>query len=161
VKIACIAQLVNVIAPIMTSDTGCWRQTTYYPYLLTGKYGQGVVLQTQVSCPTYPNVKYGQVPYVDCVTVYNEDADELVIFAVNKSLTEDVELNMDLRQFAGMQVIEHIMLHDEDLYAVNTEAQPDRVKPVADAHRDRTTKLNDGHHRDEKGRQVFPKHSIT
>ena len=131
VKIACIAQLVNVIAPIMTSDTGCWRQTTFYPYLLTGKYGQGVVLQTQVSCPTYPNKKYGEVPYVDCVTIFNEKANELVIFAVNKSLTEDVELNMDLRQFAGMQVIEHIMLHDEDLYAVNTEAQPDRVKPVA------------------------------
>ena len=136
VKIACIAQLVNVIAPIMTSDTGCWRQTTYYPYLLTGKHGQGVVLQTQVACPTYPNAKYGEVPYVDCVSIYNDEADELVVFAVNKSMTEDVQMNMDLRQFAGNDVIEHVMLHDEDLYAVNTEAQPDRVKPVsADASR--------------------------
>ena len=75
VKIACLAQLVNVIAPIMTSDTGCWRQTTYYPYWLTGKYGQGIVLQTQVDSPAYTNKKYGEVPCVDCVTVWNEESD--------------------------------------------------------------------------------------
>ena len=131
VKIACLAQLVNVIAPIMTSDTGAWRQTTYYPYLLTGKYGRGIVLQTQVASPTYQNKKYGNVPYVDCVTVYNDEADELVIFAVNKDLQEDTELTMDLRQFCGYRIREHVILHDEDLYAVNTEEAPDRIRPVS------------------------------
>ena len=129
VKIACLAQLVNVIAPIMTSDTGCWRQTTYYPYWLTGKYGRGIVLQTQVDSPSYKNKKYGTVPYVDCVTVYNDAEDELVIFAVNKHLSEDIPLAMDLRQFAGYRILEHMILHDEDLYAVNTEENPDRIKP--------------------------------
>ena len=130
VKIACLAQLVNVIAPIMTSDTGCWRQTTYYPYWLTGKYGQGIVLQTQVDSPAYTNKKYGEVPCVDCVTVWNEESDELVIFAVNKDLQEDISVSMDLRQFADFRIVEHILLHDEDLYAVNTEDAPDRIKPV-------------------------------
>ena len=134
VKIACLAQLVNVIAPIMTSDTGAWRQTTYYPYWLTGKFGRGIVLQTQVSCPTYPNKKYGDVPYVDCVTVYNDEAEELVVFAVNKSLEEDIELTLDLRQFASYGILEHVTLHDEDLYAVNTETEPYRIKPEANGY---------------------------
>ncbi len=132
VKVACLAQLVNVIAPIMTSDTGCWRQTIYYPYWLTCKYGNGIALQTQVASPTYANKKYGQVPCVDCVAIYNDESDELVIFAVNKSLAEDITLEMDLRQFATYRILEHITLHDEDLYAVNTEAEPNRIVPSAD-----------------------------
>ena len=130
VKIACLAQLVNVIAPIMTSDTSCWRQTIYYPYWLTGKYGQGIVLQTQVDSPVYQNKKYGDVAYIDCVTVYNDDADELVIFAVNKNLEEAITLSMDLRQFADFQVIDHVIMQDEDLYAVNTEDDPNRIIPA-------------------------------
>jgi alpha-N-arabinofuranosidase len=131
VKIACMAQLVNVIAPIMTSDTGVWRQTIYYPYWLTTKYGRGTVLQTQVDVPTYKNKKYGDVPYVDCVAVHHGEAEELVLFAVNKNLEEDIQLNMDLRQFAEYEMIEHVVLQDEDLYAVNTEENPDRIKPTA------------------------------
>lgn len=130
VKIACLAQLVNVIAPIMTSDASCWRQTIYYPYWLTGKYGQGIVLQTQVDSPTYQNKKYGTVPFVDCVTVYNDEADELIIFAVNKDLKEDITLSMDLRQFAAFRLIEHVTMQDEDLYAVNTEENPNRIIPA-------------------------------
>ncbi len=129
VKIACLAQLVNVIAPIMTSDTGAWRQTIYYPYALTGKYGQGIVLQTLVHAPTYQNRKYGEVPCVDCVAVYHDEADELVIFAVNKDLNEDISLIMDLRQFRDYRIVEHVIMHDDDLYAVNTEENPGRIVP--------------------------------
>ena len=131
VKIACLAQLVNVIAPIMTSDTGCWRQTTYYPFWLTCKYGRGVVLQTLVDVPAYQNKKYGTVPFVDAVAVYNGEQEEVVVFAVNKSLSEDIQLTMPLRQFTDFRVAEHIRLHHEDLYAVNTEAAPDVVTPAA------------------------------
>ncbi len=134
VKIACMAQLVNVIAPIMTSDTGAWRQTIYYPYWLTGKYGQGIVLQTQVESPSYENKKHGTVACVDCVAVYNDAADELVVFAVNKNLTEDIPLTMELRQFSDFEVLEHVVMHDEDLYAVNTEADPNRIVPAKSNH---------------------------
>ena len=131
VKIACMAQLVNVIAPIMTSDTAVWRQTIYYPYWLTCKYGRGTVLQTLVDVPAYKNKKYGDVPYVDCVAVHNEAENELVMFAVNKNLEETIELTMDLRQFADFEVVEHVVLHNEDLYAVNTEENPNRIVPAA------------------------------
>ena len=129
VKIACLAQLVNVIAPIMTSDTGCWRQTTYYPYLLTGRYGHGIVLQTQVQAPTYKTKRFGMVDTVDSVVIYNDQKDELVMFAVNKDLQEDMEVSMDLRQFAEYKVVEHVVLEHEDMFAINTEADPYNVAP--------------------------------
>ena len=54
VKVACLAQLVNVIAPIMTSDTGAWRQTIFYPFALISKYGRGTALRTDQS-PHHPD----------------------------------------------------------------------------------------------------------
>lgn len=80
--------------------------------------------------PTYETKKYGQVNCVDSVAVYNDEADELVIFAVNKDLTEDIGLTMELRQFAGYELLEHVILADEDLYAVNTEEDPNRIAPA-------------------------------
>ena len=129
VKIACLAQLVNVIAPIMTSDTGCWRQTIYYPYWLTGKYGQGIALQTLVEAPTYYTKKFGDVSCVDSIAIYNDARDEVVLFAVNKDLEEDIEVSMALRQFADYKVIEHVLLTNDDLFAVNTEENPGNVAP--------------------------------
>ena len=130
VKIGCLAQLVNVIAPIMTSDTGAWRQTIYYPYLHASLYGRGTVLNTIVKSPIYIAKEHGDAPYLDCVVVTNEENEELTIFAVNKDLEEDMEVTLDLRQFADYKIKEHIVMHDEDLKAVNTEANPDRIAPV-------------------------------
>ena len=130
VKMACMAQLVNVIAPIMTSDTGAWRQTIFYPYMHASKFGNGTVLNTLVKSPVYDS-KYGEAPYLDCVIVNNEEKGELIVFAVNKDLTEDMEVTCDLRQFADYTIKEHLVLHDEDLKAVNTEENPDRIRPEA------------------------------
>lgn len=130
VKMACMAQLVNVIAPIMTSDTGAWRQTIFYPYMHASKFGNGTVLNTLIKSPVYDS-KYGEAPYLDCVIVNNEEKGELIVFAVNKDLTEDMEVTCDLRQFADYTVKEHLVLHDEDLKAVNTEENPNRIRPEA------------------------------
>ena len=139
VKMACMAQLVNVIAPIMTSDTGAWRQTIFYPYMHASKFGNGTVLNTLVKSPVYDS-KYGEAPYLDCVIVNNEEKGELVVFAVNKDLTEDMEMTCDLRQFADYTIKEHLVLHDEDLKAVNTEENPDRIRPEANGN----SRLEDG-----------------
>ena len=133
VKMACLAQLVNVIAPIMTSDTGAWRQTIFYPYMYTSIFGRGTVLNTQVLAPVYDSRNYCDVSYLDSVCVWNEEKDTLTIFAVNKSLEEDLEISCDLRQFEGYQVKEHIVLTNDDMKAVNTEADPEKVVPVKSA----------------------------
>lgn len=129
VKCACLAQLVNVIAPIMTSDTGAWRQTIFYPYMHASVFGNGTVLNTIVEAPVYDSKNFCDVPYVDSVCVFNDECEELTIFAVNKNLEEDMELSCDLRQFSDYSVVEHILLHNEDLKAVNTEDRPTTVFP--------------------------------
>ena len=133
VKMACLAQLVNVIAPIMTSNTGAWRQTIFYPYMYTSIFGRGTVLNTQILAPVYDSRNYSDVSYLDSVCVWNEEEDTLTIFAVNKSLEEDLEVSCDLRQFEGYQVKEHIVLTNDDMKAVNTEADPDNVMPEKSA----------------------------
>lgn len=129
VKIACLAQLVNVIAPIMTSDRGAWKQTIFYPYMEASRYGRGTVLQTLVQTPVYES-KYGDAPYIDSVAIKDEEKETLTIFAVNKNLTDDFELTADLRQFEGYTVKEHSVLTGKDLKATNTEEHPDTVAPV-------------------------------
>ena len=126
VKIACLAQLVNVIAPIMTSDTGAWKQTIYYPFEAISRYGRGTVLHTVVDAPVYESI-HGDAPYVDSVCLMDEEAETLTIFALNKDLSEEMELSVVVRQFEGYLVKEHIVLTHEDLKAVNTQEHPDDV----------------------------------
>ena len=150
VKMACLAQLVNVIAPIMTSDTGAWRQTIFYPYMYTSIFGRGTVLNTLTQAPVYDSKTYGDVSYLDSVCVWNEEEDALTIFAVNKSLEEDLEVSCDLRQFQDYQVKEHVVLSNDDMKAVNTEANPNNVIPESS----QATKIDGG-----KLMTVLGKHS--
>lgn len=140
VKMACMAQLVNVIAPIMTENGGkSWRQTIFYPYMHASMYGRGVSLQPVVSSPKYDSRKFTDVPYLDTAVVYNEEDEQLTIFAVNRHLESSLELTIDVRGFEGYRVAEHIVLEHDDLRAVNT-AQDEAVKP----HSGGNARVNDG-----------------
>ena len=131
VKVACLAQLVNVIAPIMTRNGGgCWAQTTYFPFMHASKYGRGVSLKTLVNSPVYDCSDYEGVPYIDAVATRDE-AGDVTLFCVNRDLKEDYALAIDLRSFGDLKLSEHIMLHHDDVKAVNTELNPDNVVPTA------------------------------
>lgn len=129
VRMACMAQLVNVIAPIMTENGGkAWRQTIFYPLLHASLYGRGVSLQPAVSSPKYDARDFADVPYLDSAVVSDVEAGQLTIFAVNRHLTESMLLECDVRSFAGYRIAEHIVLEHDDLKAVNTAAH-EAVKP--------------------------------
>ncbi len=130
VKIACLAQLVNVIAPIMTRNGGgVWAQTIYWPLLHASKYGRGMALKALVSSPVYDCRDYENVPYVDATATVDGEGN-VTIFAVNRSMNEDFELTADLRSFGDLKFAEHILLHNDDVNAVNTETNPMNVSPV-------------------------------
>jgi alpha-N-arabinofuranosidase len=121
VKIACLAQLVNVIAPIMTEAGGkAWRQTIFYPFMHASQYGRGTVLRCPVSCGRYDSKEYTDIPYLETVAVHNEEKEELTIFGVNRSLNEAMDLEADLYGYEGYSLKEHITLHNPDLMAVNS-----------------------------------------
>ena len=131
VKIACLAQLVNVIAPIMTKNGGgCWAQTIYYPFMHASSYGRGVSLQAIVESPKYDCREYTDVPVIEAAAVAHEDG-SVTLFAVNRDMTEDVLLDLDLRSFGDLKLKEHLVLHHDDVKAVNTEEAPDNVVPFA------------------------------
>ena len=121
VKIACLAQLVNVIAPIMTEPGGgkAWKQTIYYPFAQAAQYCHGTVLLTDVTCDRYDSKTFTDVPYLEAVAIQDEAAHTLTLFAVNRSQTDSLPLSCDLRAFGTGRVVEHSALFGEDPQAVN------------------------------------------
>ena len=133
VKIACLAQLVNVIAPIMTRNGGgCWAQTIFYPFMHASCYGRGTSLRALVNSPVYDCRDYDAVPLIDSTAVMGDDG-SVTVFCVNRDTAEDCELSIDLRAFDKLRFAEHIVLHHDDVKAVNTEEHPDNVAPAAGA----------------------------
>ncbi len=131
VKIACLAQLVNVIAPIMTSETGCWQQTIFWPFFHVSRYGRGIALQPVIHSPLYDTKDFTDVPYVDAVAVYDDEANTLNLFAFNRSVDRDITLSCNLRAFLNTRFVEQIVLHHDDVKATNTEESPDTVMPFS------------------------------
>lgn len=131
VKVACLAQLVNVIAPIMTRNGGgVWAQTIYWPLMHASKFGRGTALRPVIDSPTYDCSDYEKVPLVDGTATLADDG-SVTIFAVNRDMNEDIVLNADLRGFGELKIAEHIVLHHDDVKAINTETNPDNVAPTA------------------------------
>ena len=130
VKIACLAQLVNVIAPIMTKNGGgCWAQTIFYPFMHASRYGRGTALNALVTSPTYACQDYDKVPYIDAMATVEADG-SVSVFCVNRDMEEDFRLEIDLRSFGDLQIKEHILLHHDDVKAVNPEENPKNVFPT-------------------------------
>jgi alpha-N-arabinofuranosidase len=129
VTAAALAQLVNVIAPIMTEPGGpAWRQTVFHPFAEASRYGRGQVLRLELSSPSYDTAKYGTVPVLTSTAVLGEDG-SLTVFAVNRDTEAPLRVTADLRAFGGFGAVTHSALHDADRFAVNTAAQPHRVEP--------------------------------
>ncbi len=130
VKIACLAQLVSVLAPITTAaGGGVWRQTIFYPFLHASRFGRGVVLEVPVSSPSYENDEFGAVPLLAATATLDEAAGELTLFAVNRGQGEGLRLEADLRGAPGYRVREHLVLEHADSGAANTSERPDAVAP--------------------------------
>jgi alpha-N-arabinofuranosidase len=94
VKIANIAQIVNVIAPVMTRGDEMFRQTIYYPFEMFSRRREGVSLRLAVEGPGYDSPSYGKARFVDASAIWNEG--HLHLFLTNRSLCENAELVVDL-----------------------------------------------------------------
>lgn len=129
VKVACMAQLVNVIAPIMTRNGGgAWAQTIYWPLMHASRYGRGTALRPIVQSPVYDCSDYSDVPLLDATAVIGDDG-SVTLFIVNRDMKEGIELSCDLRAFDSLKPLEHIVLHHDDVKAANSEDDPGKVTP--------------------------------
>ena len=145
VKVACQAQLVNVIAPILTEPGGrAWRQTIFHPFALTARHARGVVLRTAVDGPAVETSAYGTVPALWSTATYDEGTGEIAVFVVNRGETDEIDCEIPLRAvedvLGPVELVGHLALSDHDRSAVNSPDDPERVvpRPVE------STKLADG-----------------
>ena len=130
VKIACIAQLVNVIAPIMTENGGpAWKQTIFYPFMYSSLYGNGKTLKVKSESASYKSKEGWDIPYLCTSVIDNEEKQEIVIFALNRSLDEDLELEISLDGYKNYKLTKHIELYSDDLEAQNTK-ENEQISPI-------------------------------
>ncbi|MDR0585038.1 MAG: alpha-N-arabinofuranosidase [Treponema sp.] len=131
VKVACLAQLVNVIAPIVAEKGGkVWRQTIFYPFRDASRYGRGTVLRCPVKVDKYDSKEYCDVPFLEAVAVYDQEKNTIALFAVNRNLREDLQLDAEIAGFEELRLVEHRVLCGSDLAACNS-ANSENIKPVA------------------------------
>jgi alpha-N-arabinofuranosidase len=103
-------------------------QTIYWPFLHASLYGRGTALRPVINSPLYDCKDFEAVPLLDATAVLG-DQGSLTVFAVNRSLQNDLELTCDLRAFQRLKFKEYILLHHDNPKAVNTEEAPNTVVP--------------------------------
>jgi len=125
---ASLAQLVNVIAPIMTEPGGpAWRQTTFFPFAETSRLARGVALELKLRTDTYPTEQYGEVGVVDAVATHDASTGASAVFLVNRSQDAGVTVTVDVAALGAISVVSARTLSDADVTAKNTLAAPERV----------------------------------
>ncbi|KQV92766.1 alpha-N-arabinofuranosidase [Rhizobacter sp. Root1221] len=132
VKVACLAQLVNVIGPIMTEPGGpAWRQTIFHPFALTARHAHGRVLRPVIDSPSYEAKTFPEIRYL-CASVTDDPATgRTVVFALNRHLGEEMDLKVHLRGLGRQRtLVEAAELHHVNMKATNTREAPDTVTPA-------------------------------
>jgi alpha-L-arabinofuranosidase len=138
VRVGCIAQIVNVIAPLMTNAEKTIRQTIFYPYNWALQYAQGRVLDLQVESETYPIKADGlradfarneQVPFLDVVATHNPQNGNVALFLLNRDTTAERDVTINWQSPTPSRVIECQTLTGRDMKAINTFEQPNNVVP--------------------------------
>jgi alpha-N-arabinofuranosidase len=138
VRVGCLAQLINVIAPLVTNDTGVLRQSTFFPYAWALRYARGRVLDLRVEADTYPITAAGlqadfarndQVPFVDLVATLDSQNGQACVLMLNRDLEGERELTLEWRDVTPNRVLVCQTLTGADLKAFNTFEQPKRVAP--------------------------------
>jgi len=131
VKIACLAQIVNVIAPIHTRPEGILLQSTYYPSMLYAEHARGLALRADVDCPTYEAGARGEAPVLDVAASCEPETGRASIFVVNRSLSDEVAVDVS---FAGREIAKVAgvdVLTGDDPKEANSWERPDAIAPVA------------------------------
>ncbi|MCS6954692.1 MAG: hypothetical protein NZM33_17790, partial [Bryobacteraceae bacterium] len=128
VRVGCLAQIINVIAPLMTNETSVLRQTIYYPYAWSLKYARGSVLDLLFECDTYQVPNVGTTPYLDVAATWDAGSREAAVFVLNRDLNAEREVVLEWRT-APARVLGCDTLTGPDLKAANTFEQPKRVVP--------------------------------
>jgi len=128
VRVACLAQLVNVIAPITTNADGLFLQTIYYPYSWALRCARGDVLRLAVECAKYDVRGAGPVSYIDASATMDKDG-TVSLFLLNRDLEKPRDVEVVWRDAPPQRVLFSQVLTGTDLKASNSFENPKKVAP--------------------------------
>jgi alpha-N-arabinofuranosidase len=128
VKIANLAQVVNVIAPILTRGDEMLIQTIYHPFQMFSKRRRGVALRPAVEGPSYRGTRQGEVHQVDCSAIL--DGTRLHVFAINRSQDQAAPLEVEVADRSVSRLVDAELLTGPDAKTSNSFDDPDAIRPV-------------------------------
>lgn len=124
VKMANLAQVVNVIAPILTRPDGLVLQSIFYPFELYSRFARGVALDVYWAGDTFSTPEHTGLRVLDVAATLDESAKELAVFVVNRSLeAREATLSLGTRASGAKAFV----VNGPDIKATNTFEAPDRV----------------------------------
>lgn len=132
VRVGCLAQTVNVLAPVMTEPGGtAWAQTIYHPFALTSRHARGTALRVAMGAEadTLAAGRMGDVPSLTAAAVWDPDSGKLVLFLVNRDPQQELDVHIEVSAFGSLSLAEALCLHDDDPAAANTAGNPEAVRP--------------------------------
>ena len=130
VRIGCLAQLVNVIAPLMTNANGLVRQTILYPYSWALRYGRGEVLDLAIQNPAMYEVSSTEkAPYLDIAGTVQVENGVVSLFVLNRDLAKPRQLELNWESKPATKLVTSLVLTGADLKASNDFGSPNRVMP--------------------------------
>ncbi|NJM41596.1 MAG: alpha-N-arabinofuranosidase [Anaerolineae bacterium] len=139
-KIACVAQIVNIISWLQTKTDGLLKYASFYPFKLMATLAKGKSLDAFVRAPLTPTKQWGDVPLLDVSASYDEASKSVGVFIVNRSLTEAVTTDFVFQSSAPGAVKEAWQLSGSDPNTMNTWEQPN----LSAAKAIKTPAINDG-----------------
>jgi alpha-N-arabinofuranosidase len=127
--IACLAQIVNTISPLLTTPEQLLRQTTFYPFVLFSTHAAGQSLDPLIVAPEYETKLFGSMPLLDVSASYDAANDRGAVFVVNRSQHEAVTTDVVWRDAAPARATAIYQLSGADPKAINTFEQPEVIVP--------------------------------
>jgi len=128
-KIACLAQIVNVIAPILTTTDSLVKQTIFYPFMYFSRYARGNALDVFTQAPMTETKQYGGVPSLDVSASHDPATGQGAVFIVNRSLTESIPVDVVWQTGKPSAVEAVYQICGTDVKAANTFENPNQIVP--------------------------------
>ena len=130
VKIANLAQIVNVIAPVLVQGDQLLLQSIYYPFAMFSSRREGTAIQPVVSGPSYESPTYGSVHYIDASAIMGDGV--VHVFLMNRHLSDQAEVEMDLARLRIKSIVSAEGVYGYGPKEGNTFENPDKIttKPL-------------------------------
>ena len=128
VKIACLAQIVNVLAPVVTGKDGLLLQATYYPFQIMSAHARGLSLTPKVEGPALPASGQGNIPALDVSASADIPSGEAAIFFINRS-EQRLEVTVTLAGLVIESILGADLLSGPETKTANTWEHPSAVIP--------------------------------